>query len=387
MGYDSKWIVSYKMLKRIWSDLRVELGETEDDYRLFYLQDDIAYSILYISIAILIVFSMFRVDALLYPGKPYMTSSLFLYRGGYILLSVLLILALRLTNKASRYDRLVMGWMLLTILFLLYVNLTRPANFLNTWFDTIVPLAIYMFLPSRMIYNILLALTFSLGTLYINYFHKIEMGALAWNNTITAQLVAHALGLVAGLQIRSHRRRSFQAYIQEKDAREMVAYLANIDPLTKSLTRRQFFQIAETEFTRFLRYRRPLSILVLDTDHFKNINDSFGHHAGDLVLRNLSLVVMEQKRAQDTFGRLGGEEFGLLLPETNVQQARIMAERIQKVWEETTSPVEEHLIRSTVSIGVAEVGPRDRTFEEVLRRADRMMYKAKEAGRNTVAAE
>jgi diguanylate cyclase (GGDEF)-like protein len=359
----------------------------ENDYRLFYLRDDTAYSVLYISIAIVVVFSMFRLDALLYPDRPQMASWLFLYRSGYIVLSVLLMLALRATDRVSRYDRLVMAWMLLTILFLLYFNLTRPANFLNTAFDTIVPLAIYMFLPTRMTYNVLLALTFSLGTLYINYFHKIGLGALAWNNMITAQLVAHALGLVAGLQIRSHRRKSFQAYIQEKDAREMVAYLANIDPLTKSLTRRQFFQIAEAEFIRFLRYRRPFSMLILDTDHFKNINDTFGHHAGDLVLRNLSLAVMEQKRAQDTFGRLGGEEFGLLLPETNLQQARIMAERIQKVWEDTTSRVEEQLIRSTVSIGVTEAVPQDRTFEEVLRRADRMMYKAKEAGRNTVVAE
>jgi diguanylate cyclase (GGDEF)-like protein len=375
------------MWKRILSDLRVDLGEMEDDYRLFYLRDDIAYTVLYISIAILVVFSMFRLDALLYPDQQHMTFLLFLYRAGYILLSVLLMLALRVTTKVSRYDRFMMVWMLLTIFFLLYFNLTRPANFMNTAFDTIVPLAIYMFLPSRMIYNILLALTFSLGTLYIYYFYKIGMGELAWNNMIIAQLVAHALGLVAGLQIRSHRRKSFKAYIQEKDAREMVAYLANIDPLTKSLTRRQFFQIAEAEFIRFLRYRRPFSMLVLDTDHFKNINDTFGHHAGDLVLRNLSLVVMEQKRAQDTFGRLGGEEFGLLLPETNVQQATVMAERIQKTWEDTTSRVDEHLIRSTVSIGVAEAGAQDQTFEEVLRRADRMMYKAKEAGRNSVAAE
>jgi diguanylate cyclase (GGDEF)-like protein len=105
------------------------------------------------------------------------------------------------------------------------------------------------------------------------------------------------------------------------------------------------------------------------------------------VLRSLSLVVLEQKRAQDTFGRLGGEEFGLLLPETNREQAKIVAERIQKIWEQTPSTVEGQVIHSTVSIGVAEVRLEDRSFEDVLRRADRMMYKAKEAGRNTVVAE
>jgi diguanylate cyclase (GGDEF)-like protein len=274
--------------------------------------------------------------------------------------------------------------MFITICFILLFNFARPANFFNTAFDTIVPFAIYVFSPFKMIYNIALALGFSAGRLFLG---RLQADPFAWTVVTTAQLVGHALGLAAGLQIQSYRRKSFKAYMQEKDAKEMAAYLANIDPLTKSLTRRQFFNIAESEFLRFLRYRRQLSMLVLDADHFKNINDTYGHYAGDLVLRNLSLVILEQKRAQDTFGRLGGEEFGLLLPETDLEQAKMVAERIQKIWEQTSTPMEDKLIRSTVSIGVAEAGPEDRSFEDVLRRADRMMYKAKEAGRNRVVAE
>jgi diguanylate cyclase (GGDEF)-like protein len=175
--------------------------------------------------------------------------------------------------------------------------------------------------------------------------------------------------------------------MQEKDAKEMVAYLANIDPLTKGMTRHQFFSIAESEFLRFSRYRRKLSILILDADYFKAINDTYGHYVGDLVLRNLSLVVLEQKRAQDTYGRLGGEEFGLLLPETNLDQAKVVAERVQKAWAQTPCNVDGRLIYSTVSIGVTEANEQDTSFEDILRRADRMMYKAKEAGRNRIAAE
>jgi diguanylate cyclase (GGDEF)-like protein len=200
-------------------------------------------------------------------------------------------------------------------------------------------------------------------------------------------LIVHVLGLGSGIQIQSYRRKSFRAYTQEKDAKEMVAYLASIDPLTQSMTRRQFFNIGETEFQRFFRYHRQLSILVLDADHFKLINDTYGHHAGDLVLRSLSLVILEQKRAQDTYGRLGGEEFGLLLPETGLAQAKIVAERVQKAWAQTPCNVDGKLIHSTVSIGVAEATQEDQSFEDVLRRADRMMYKAKEAGRNRVVAE
>jgi len=175
--------------------------------------------------------------------------------------------------------------------------------------------------------------------------------------------------------------------VKEKDAKEMVSYLANIDPLTQGLTRRQFFNIAESEFLRFSRYHRPFSVLVLDLDSFKNVNDTYGHHAGDLVLRSFSLVALEQKRAQDTFGRLGGEEFGLLLPETNLEQARVVAERIQKTWENSPVNLDSVPIFSTVSIGVAEAAIDDKTFDDLLRRADRTMYKAKERGKNQVAVE
>lgn len=375
------------MLKRILSQFLVDLGEMEGDYRVFYLKDDIAYSSLYISIAILGTFSMFTLDGLLYPDRPNLDLWLILLRGGYIVVSILIIGAIRKTSKVRVYDRLVLTWILITIFFLLFLKFTHPAQFLRPAFYIIVPIAIYVFSPFRIINNIALALVYSVGTLSIDYFYGLEVDPLVWNTVITAQLVGHAVGFVAGLQIQSYRRKSFKAYIREKDAKEMVAYMANIDPLTKSLTRRHFFNIAESEFLRFRRYRRKLSMLVMDADHFKIINDTYGHYAGDLVLRNMSLVTMEQKRTQDTFGRLGGEEFGLLLPETNLEQAKVVAERIQKAWQQTPCPVDDKVIHSTVSIGVAEAGPEDKSFEDVLRRADRMMYKAKEAGRNKIATE
>jgi diguanylate cyclase (GGDEF)-like protein len=285
------------------------------------------------------------------------------------------------------YDRLVFAWILMTILLLLFFKLTGPATFLRPTFYIIVPLTIYISSPFKFNRTIALALGYSIGALLIDSLYWRETDSLIWSTVLTTQLIGHALGLVAALQIQSYRRKAFKAYIQEKDAKEMVAYMANIDPLTKSLTRRHFFTIAESEFLRFRRYRRQLSMLVLDADHFKNINDTYGHYAGDLVLRNLSLVTMEQKRTQDTFGRLGGEEFGLLLPETNLEQARVVAARIQKAWQQTPCPVDDKVIHSTVSIGIAEAGPEDKSFEDVLRRADRMMYKAKEAGRNKIAPE
>lgn len=359
----------------------------EGDYRAFFLKDDIAYSSLYISIAMLGVVGMIGMDAMLVKGHVYLFRWLLAYRAIFIVVSAAAMAALWKTSKVRIYDRIVFGWLTFANFFFLLLNFTRPTDSLTIIIDVLIPFSIYIFSPLRIFYSILLAFAFSTGTLYVHYFYKTGIDPIMLNGVTVAQFIVHALGLVSGLQIQSYRRKSFKAYVQERDAKETVAYLANIDPLTKSLTRRHFFNIAESEFLRFVRYRRQLSILVLDADHFKLINDTYGHYAGDLVLRNVSLVTLEQKRAQDTFGRLGGEEFGLLLPETGLEQARIAAERIQKAWEQTPCIVDGKLIHSTVSIGVAEAGPEDKTFEDVLRRADRLMYKAKEAGRNRIMAE
>jgi diguanylate cyclase (GGDEF)-like protein len=309
------------------------------------------------------------------------------YRAGYVLVTVALAFAVNKTTKVRIFDRLVFGWIFFTVIFVGLFNFTRPANYLATPFDIIIPFAIYTLSPLPMKQSLALAVGFSIGTLYVDHFHKFGVDPIALNAIVYALVIMHVLGISAALQLQSYRRRSFKAYLDEKDAKEMVAFLSNIDMLTKSLTRRQFLNIAESEFRRFLRYRRPFSILIIDADRFKSINDTYGHHAGDIALRSLSLVAMEQKRAQDTFGRLGGEEFGLLMPETNLAQGIVVAERIRQTWEETPVNLDGELIHSTISIGAAEAISGDESIEDLLRRTDRMLYKAKEAGRNRVMFE
>ena len=375
------------MFKGFFSQILTDLGELEGDYRVFHLKNDIAQIILSISIASISMLGMLRTDALLFRAWPDLFMKMALYRVGFILVSLVVMFAISKTTKVRIFDRLVLGWISFAVLSILLFNFTRPSNYLTTAFDIIVPFAIYALSPLKLSQNIMLAFAYSVGTLYINHVFKIGVDPLTLSDATAAQFVVHALGLGSMLQIQSYRRRSFKAYMEEKDAKEMVAYMVNIDTLTKSLTRRHFFNMAQSEFQRFARYRRSLSALVLDIDLFKNINDTYGHHAGDIVLRSFSLVAIEQKRVQDTFGRLGGEEFGLLLPETNLEQARVVAERIQKTWEKSPVNMDGVPIRSTLSIGVAEAGEEDKSFEDLMRRADLMMYKAKERGKNQVAAE
>lgn len=330
---------------------------------------------------------MLRVDIILFKDRPGLLMWLLAYRGGFVLLTLIVMFAIRKTTKVRAYDRLTLAWIVLMILFFIRSSFTRPSNNLTTAFEIIIPFSIYVLSPLKIKQNFILAFGFTVAALSVNYFFKTGIESLVLSAMTAAQVIVHTLGLGSALQIQSYRRRSFRAYILEKDAKEMVAYLANIDLLTKSLTRRHFFNIAESEFLRFARYRRPLSVLILDADYFKGINDTHGHHADDIVLRSLSLVAMKQKRVQDTFGRLGGEEFGLILPETNLEQARIVAERIQKTWEQTPTNMDGKMIHSTVSIGGAEAIHDDHSFEDILRRADKMLYKAKGRGKNQVAVE
>ena len=376
-----------KLFKRIVGDYLVSLGDAEGDYRVSQLRDDIRQSLLYMSLVSISVLALLRVDAILFAGRQNLLAMMVSYRVGYVLVTFIFGYVLNKTTRVRIYDRLLFGWMFFTVIFLLLFNFTRPANYLTTSFDVIVPFAIYMLSPLKIHQTVALAFGFSLGTLYVDHFFKFGVDPITLQVATSAQFIVHILGWLSALQIQTYRRKSFQAFIDEKDAKEMVAYLANIDPLTTSLTRRHFFSIAETEFRRFKRYQRAMAVMVIDADNFKKINDTHGHHAGDIALRSLSLVAMDNKRAQDTFGRLGGEEFGLLLPETNLEQALVVGNRIREMWEQTPVNLDGELIHSTVSIGIAEASTADELFDDLLRRADKMMYKAKQAGRNRVVAE
>ena len=177
--------------------------------------------------------------------------------------------------------------------------------------------------------------------------------------------------------------------VQESHAAELQR-LATTDPLTGVFNRRQFFETGLHEFLRARRYGNTLSLLMIDIDHFKNVNDSWGHPTGDQVLVALAGIVASIVRDQDTIGRLGGEEFAVILPETELPGAIASAERLRAAVEQaemTGATGDRQAVRVTVSVGVAASLADDVSFEAVLARADKRLYQAKEAGRNRVVAD
>jgi diguanylate cyclase (GGDEF)-like protein len=160
--------------------------------------------------------------------------------------------------------------------------------------------------------------------------------------------------------------------------------LASTDALTGCANRREFLDKLRHEMARATRYGGTLSVIALDLDHFKAVNDNHGHAAGDEALKHFAALAQRLLRTQDTLGRIGGEEFAILLPDTNEAGAVILAERQREQLEGTALQYSGRAIPMTVSAGVAERRKTGDTPEELLKRADEALYAAKRGGRNRV---
>ncbi len=160
--------------------------------------------------------------------------------------------------------------------------------------------------------------------------------------------------------------------------------IATTDPLTGVANRRHFFLLVDKEFARAKRYQTTFSLLMLDIDRFKKINDSYGHPFGDQAIQKMTLTVINCLRNADIFARYGGEEFIICLPQTDISEAMIVAERIRVNISNILLETQNQIITITVSIGVTSYKQEDSSIDEVLSRADKALYKAKETGRNRV---
>ena len=171
---------------------------------------------------------------------------------------------------------------------------------------------------------------------------------------------------------------------EKRTSTEEIIKASFHDHLTGISNRRAFFEVAGLEFERWKKRPRPLSLLAIDADHFKKVNDTYGHATGDEVLKHLSKILQDNVRAMDIVARLGGEEFGALLPSTDLEGAVRIAERIRASIAEAEFQVNGHVIRYTVSIGVSTVDEHVTGVDMLLKLADEALYMSKHQGRNRV---
>jgi len=172
-----------------------------------------------------------------------------------------------------------------------------------------------------------------------------------------------------------------QLFAEEKELMvQELRRLANTDGLTGVYNRSKIEQILTIEVLRSRRYKHPLSIIIADIDHFKAVNDTFGHTVGDAVLSGIASMMKDHIREVDTLGRWGGEEFLIVCPETTLEGAKKLAEKLRKKIEKQSF---KEIGCKTISMGVAQIA-KDEWDEDMIRRADRNLYKAKQSGRNRV---
>jgi diguanylate cyclase (GGDEF)-like protein len=160
--------------------------------------------------------------------------------------------------------------------------------------------------------------------------------------------------------------------------------MASTDMLTEIHNRRSLLELGNKQLQIARRYQRPLTLIIMDVDHFKNINDTYGHAVGDLVLQHIAKDCKSLLRTADIFGRYGGEEFVAVCPETNTEGISILAERLRMLVQNMTIPELESLPTVTISLGVATLSPADTDISQTINRADKALYQAKKQGRNKV---
>jgi diguanylate cyclase (GGDEF)-like protein len=186
-----------------------------------------------------------------------------------------------------------------------------------------------------------------------------------------------------GMRVANLQGRLADRVVELQGARDHLARLVSTDALTNLYSRRWWFELAATEFSRCRRYDRAFSVMVIDLDFFKQVNDSFGHDAGDKLLRAFADMLQTECRQSDILGRLGGEEFAILVPETPVGAAQKLAGRIGDACRavKVVTPAGDE-VTCSCSIGISQVQNDDDDIDDVLRRADAALYEAKRSGRD-----
>lgn len=209
----------------------------------------------------------------------------------------------------------------------------------------------------------------------VNFAHNFQQShyaVLIWPTAVMTMLVQFAFAL---------------GYLRRYESETALELASNTDPMTGVSNRRHFMPLLRQEINRGHRFNHRVSLLMLDIDHFKKINDTYGHPTGDLVICMLADICRKESRQIDVVARLGGEEFAILLPETGIQEALAVAERVRATVGNTLLKSLDNVeFRFTVSIGIAEQPPGEKSEEKLIGMADAALYQAKTSGRNRVVS-
>ena len=376
-------------MKPWWNWRDAIFGSSNPEYRKAFLQDDVKQARIFIIAAAFMVVGYIYADYLALQSNP-LFYFLAVLRSAFFGVSIWLSFYLAKTKNIKLTDYSILAWNMSLVFLSLFASLSKNSvSIENISFNYLFVLSFYLLIPNRQLFKIIPALTVSPVSIYIllNYGNMNVPGITEFNlifNFITVVAI-NVIGILSSLQFDAQR---YHQYLIQKTllaGREQLRELAITDSLTGTLNRRGFLQMADVEFDRYKRYGETFSFVIIDLDKLKSINDTYGHPVGDQSLQRLVEVIVQEKRSSDTTGRLAGDEFGLLLPYTNPEQALEVMLRIKNVLTSTVLNLpNEQQVQISFSAGVTEANHADKSFDDIYRRADKALFLAKDKGRNKI---
>jgi diguanylate cyclase (GGDEF)-like protein len=278
------------------------------------------------------------------------------------------------SDRKTRVSRVIVGMYVTT-----YLTLIAALAFLKDGFNHGLPGLILTTMSCSAIFVRARDVAWSIPLIVITMLlmRVLQIDSVTLINSLVYLAASVGITWVYVRLLEKSNRRAFLLEQQlERDART--------DSLTGVYIRRHLSALAEAEIQRAKRFNRPLSVILLDIDHFKRVNDTYGHDVGDEAIRATAALLQQNLRTTDYLGRMGGEEFAALLAETTGEQAMALAERLRKLAEEQALSTPHGLLRFTISLGVASFSPANPNWEALLKAADDALYEAKRGGRNQV---
>ena len=363
------------------------LGELEEEFRRHFFKSDLEQVRVIIGFTVVAVTALSTIDYLLFQdSREFFT--LLISRGLFILFSVVMSLMLAKVSTIKIFEGITLVWCLVLAFLTLYIDYNRPPDFTqNATLHIMMAFSAYVLIPTQPRMRMIPPILMTLGNLWIIFTVK-EIPSTAWVGiTVSAYFLLHLAGILTAVSTFNARREQFRLQHEQGLVKEKLLKLAIADELTGIYNRRYFLERAAEEFERHTRHGHPLTLMIADLDLLKQINDKYGHYAGDLAIRQFTSLIMREKRTTDIFGRLGGEEFGLLLPDTTLEKAKSVVNRIFDQRHLLVVRTADQDIHFSYTAGMAECRLGCQTLDDLFRSADRALYRGKENGRNRVEVE
>lgn len=376
-------------MKSWWNWRATVFGRGNLAYRDAFILEDINQTRFVIIVVAAGVFGFFYADYLAFNSTGTFFQLLAL-RVIYLVASFGLVVHLPKLRNVDAVDIAILVWSIAGVIIALISIASREAvSLVRINFHYLWVLGFYLLLPNRQLFKTIPALAVSGISIYTLFNHgsnhvqsMMDFNILVNVSTIIA---INVIGFISALQLDVQRYRQFLIQKTLLAGREQLIELAITDSLTGILNRRGFLEMAEVEFDRFNRYGNIFSFVIFDLDKLKSINDTYGHPTGDLAIKYLIEVINREKRASDITGRLAGDEFGILLPNTGAEQAFELMLRMQNVV--MTEPAKlpaGQLLQVRFSAGITNVTKKDHSFDDIYRRADKALLSAKHKGSNRI---